>query len=168
MAVYTSSDVGVHLHHAAVPYAVGVDVDPRRDFPLGTTRPDLVTTPSGIPQSALTLETLRGGGLDPRDIRATPETIRRQAAVALAAGRRPLAENLLRAAELAAVPAETMLEIYTALRPRRATASELEEWAVRLEGELAAPRTAAFVREALAVYEQRGLLAADERSAAQV
>ena len=39
---------------------------------------------------------------------------------------------------------------------------------MRLEGEFAAPRTAAFVREALAVYERRGLLAADERSAAQV
>ena len=29
-------------------------------------------------------------------------------------------------------------------------------------------QSAAFVREALAVYERRGLLAADERSAAQV
>jgi propanediol dehydratase small subunit len=88
--------------------------------------------------------------------------------VALAAGRRPLAENLLRAAELAAVPADTVLEIYTALRPRRATSAELEAWAERLERDFAAPRTAAFVREALTVYARRGLLAADERSPAQV
>ena len=61
-----------------------------------------------------------------------------------------------------------MLEIYTALRPRRATAAELGAWAERLERELDAPRTAAFVREAVAVYTQRGLLAVDERSPAQV
>jgi propanediol dehydratase small subunit len=37
--------------------------------------------------------------------------------------------------------------------------AEIEAWAERLERELDAPRTAAFVREALAVYRQRGLLA---------
>jgi propanediol dehydratase small subunit len=61
-----------------------------------------------------------------------------------------------------------VLEIYTALRPRRATAAELELWAGRLEDELDAPRTAAFVREARTVYEQRGLLALDERAAAEI
>ncbi len=116
----------------------------------------------------MTLDALRAGTVDGDDVRATAETIKRQAAVALAAGRMPLAENLLRAAELAAVPADTVLEIYTALRPRRATAAELEAWAERLERELAAPRMATFVREALAVYAQRGLLAVHERSPAQV
>jgi propanediol dehydratase small subunit len=149
-------------------YAESVEFDPSRDYPLGARRPDLVRTPSGLAQEGVTLAALRAGSLDADDIRATAETIRRQAAVALEAGRQPLAENLMRAAELATVPAETVLEIYTALRPRRATAAELEAWAERLERELDAPRTAAFVREALAVYEQRGLLAADERSAAQI
>ena len=37
------------------------------------------------------------------------------------------------------VPDELLLEVYTALRPRRATAAELEEWASRLEA-LRAPR----------------------------
>ena len=60
------------------------------------------------------------------------------------------------------------LELYTALRPRRATAIELEAWAERLEHELGAARTAAFVREALRVYEQRGLLAVDEQSPTQI
>ena len=42
---------------------------------------------------------------------------------------------------------------------------ELERWAGRLEHEYAAPLTAAFVREALAVYGERGLLApSDERA----
>ena len=51
-----------------------------------------------------------------------------------------------------------MLEVYTALRPRRSTAAELEGWAGQLD-EWDAPLTAAFVREALAVYRERGLLA---------
>ena len=149
-------------------YADAVEFDPTRDYPLGRRRPDLVTTPSGLRQADVTLDALRAGTVDRDDVRATEETIKRQAAVALAAGRMPLAENLLRAAELAAVPADTVLEIYTARRPRRATAADLEAWAERLERELAAPRMATFVREALAVYAQRGLLAVHERSPAQV
>jgi propanediol dehydratase small subunit len=145
-----------------------VEFDPTRDYPLGVRRPELVTTPSGLHQSDVTLESLRAGSLDPDDIRATAETIRRQAAVALAAGRTQLAENLMRAAELAAVPSAAVLDVYTALRPRRSSAGELRELAARLEQEYAAPRTAAFVREALEAYRQRGLLAADERSAAKI
>ena len=145
-----------------------VEFDPTRDYPLGARRPDLVTTPSGLNQSEVTLESLRAGSLDPEDIRATAETIRRQAAVALAAGRAQLAENLMRAAELASVPSATVLDVYTALRPRRSSAQALRDLADRLEQEHGAPRTAAFVREALEAYEQRGLLAADERSTAQI
>ena len=52
---------------------------------------------------------------------------------------------------------ELLLEVYTALRPHRSTAAELEEWASRLEA-LDAAKTAAFVREAAVVYAERGLL----------
>jgi len=135
-----------------------VEFDPATDYPLGTRRPDLVATPSGIPLEDVTLEALRAGRIGGDDIRATPETLRRQAAVARHAGRKPLADTLERAAELAAVPAETMLELYTALRPHRSTAAGLEAWSLRLEHELGAPATAEFVREASAVYAERGLL----------
>ena len=81
----------------------------------------------------MTLEAVRAGEIGPEELRATPETLRRQSAVALAAGRTQLADNLARAAELADVPSETILEIYTALRPHRSTAAELEAWAARLE-----------------------------------
>jgi propanediol dehydratase small subunit len=145
-----------------------MEFDPVRDYPLGAKRPELVRTPSGLHGDEVTLEALRAGRLDPVDVRATAETLRRQAGVALAAGRKTLADNLLRAAELAGVPAETVLELYTALRPRRASAVELEAWAERLERDFAAPVTSAFVREALHVYGLRGLLAADERAPAQV
>src|SRR6478609_2280526 len=130
--------------------------DPQRDYPVGSRRPDLVTTPGGIPLRELTLH---GERVQASELRATPETLRLQAEVAGGAGRSQLADNLRRAAELAPLADETILEIYTALRPRRSSADELEAWAVRLE-ELDAPLTAAFVRDALRVYGARGLLAA--------
>jgi propanediol dehydratase small subunit len=133
-----------------------VAFDPSRDYPLGTSRPDLVRTPGGI---ALDELELHGAGVKSAELRATPETLRLQAEVARAAGRPQLADNLLRAAELAPLPDETILEIYTALRPHRSSAAELAAWAERLDS-WDAPVTAAFVREAAHVYAERGLLAA--------
>ena len=132
--------------------------DPTHDYPLGTRRPDLVSTPGGLGLADVTLDALRGGRIDIGDMRATQETLGMQAEVARAQGRPQLAENLDRAAELASVPDDLLLAVYTALRPGRSTAAELESWAVRLEG-LGARGTAAFVREAASVYVDRGLLA---------
>jgi propanediol dehydratase small subunit len=132
-----------------------VGLDPSRDYPLGTRRPDLVRTPGGIPLDELRLD---GDSVTAAELRATPETLRLQAEVARACGRAQLADNLLRAAELAPLPDETILAIYTALRPRRSSAAELEAWAEQLEG-WNAPGTAVFVREAAQVYAERGLLA---------
>ena len=137
-----------------------MEFDPASDYPLGEKRPDLVTTPSGLPLDEVTLDSLRAGRLAWEDLRATPETLRRQSAVAVAAGRATLADNLARAAELATIPDETILEIYSALRPHRSTADELAAWADRLDG-LGAPLSAAFVREAAEVYAKRGLLAGE-------
>jgi len=131
--------------------------DPRVDYPLGSRRPDLVETPSGLALDDVTLEAARAGTLLAGDIRATTATLRRQAEVARVSGRRALADNLDRAAELAGVPDDQLLEIYTALRPGRSTAPELEAWARRLD-EWEAPLTAAFVREAAEAYVARGLL----------
>ena len=103
--------------------------DPSADYPLGQRRPELVTTPGGHALDDVTLDALRDGRIGAEDLRATPETLRRQSEVARAAGRTQLADNLARAAELATVPAETILEVYTALRPHRSSAGELEEWA---------------------------------------
>ena len=106
----------------------------------------------------MTLEAARDGTLARDELRATPETLLRQAEVARAAGRTQLAETLERAAELTAVPDGEVLAVYTALRPGRSTGAELAQWAARLE-EHGAHRTAAFVREAAAAYRERGLLA---------
>ena len=135
-----------------------MDFDPKRDYPLGTQRPDLVSTPGGLPLSEVTLDSLRAGRINGAEMRATPETLLRQSHVARAAGREPLAASLERAAELAAVPDDLLLAVYSALRPRRATAAQLEEWAAQLESH-GADRTAGFVREAAGAYAERGLLA---------
>jgi propanediol dehydratase small subunit len=139
-----------------------VAFDPIADYPLGTQRPDLVRTPGGLGLDELTLDALRSGRLDASEMRATAETLELQAQVALAAGRAQLAANLERAAELTGVPDEVILEVYTALRPHRSTAEELEGWADRLEGEFQATMTSAFVREARTVYAKRNLLLPDE------
>ena len=130
--------------------------DPSRDYPLGTSRPDLVRTPGGIPLDELTLH---GDARRPRPSCARrPRRCASRPTSPARAGRAQLADNLLRAAELAPLPDETILAIYTALRPRRSTAAELEAWAEQLDG-WDAPGTAAFVREAAQVYAERGLLA---------
>ena len=132
--------------------------DPVTDYPLGSRRPDLVRTPSGLGVDAVTLEAARDGTLEASDVRATAETLGMQAEVARAAGRTQLADALDRAAELTRVPDDDLLAIYTALRPGRSSPDELEAWASRLEG-LGAPRNATFVREASEAYRARGLAA---------
>jgi propanediol dehydratase small subunit len=139
-----------------------VAFDPIADYPLGTQRPDLVRTPGGLGLDELTLDALRSGRLEASEMRATGETLELQAQVALAAGRAQLAANLGRAAELTGVPDEVILEVYTALRPHRSTSDELESWADRLERDFQAVATAAFVREARVVYEERNLRLPDE------
>jgi len=135
-----------------------VAFDPVTDYPLGSRRPDLVTTPSGLPLDDVTLAGARAGSLAPDDTRATAGTLALQAEVARAAGRVQLAEGIERAAELTQVPDDELLAIYTALRPGRSSAVDLEAWAERLE-ELGARHNAVFVREAAEAYRARGLTA---------
>ena len=132
--------------------------DPRSQYPIGEHRPDLVSTPLGRPLESLTLDALRRGDITDEDFRVTPATLRLQAEVARAAQRPRLAENLERAAELAGIPDDVILDVYTALRPLRSTPEQLEAWAVRLERDYAASAVASLVREAAAAYETRGLV----------
>jgi propanediol dehydratase small subunit len=84
--------------------------------------------------------------------------LRLQAQVAREAGRPKLAENFERAAEMVAIPAEAIFEIYEKLRPGRARdAGELQAIASRLRIEHGAERLAVLIEEAAGVYEARGL-----------
>jgi propanediol dehydratase small subunit len=97
------------------------------------------------------------GKLTPADLRMDPATLAHQAVVAEAGGNPQLAENLLRAAELAMIDDEDVMNLYEALRPHRSTAAQLEELRRSLETRGAA-RCAELVRQAADVYARRGLL----------
>ena len=117
-----------------------------------------VRTASGRTLDELNIEAILAGELTAEDLLISGETLHRQADAADAAGYRQLAENLRRAAELTGISNQQVLDIYNALRPNRSTYDELTTLADRLENGLGAPLTAAFVREAAQVYQERGIL----------
>jgi propanediol dehydratase small subunit len=113
-------------------------------------------TQSGRTLEELSMEAILAGRLTTDDFRISAETLQRQAQAAEAAGYPQLAENLRRAAELTSMSNEEVFEIYSLLRPGRATSQELVDLAVRLKNS-GAPRVAALVREAADAYLRRGL-----------
>ncbi|HHV58389.1 MAG TPA: diol dehydratase small subunit [Firmicutes bacterium] len=135
-----------------------VGLDPARDYPLATKRPEIVKTPTGKSLDDIKLESVLKGEIGPQDVRITPETLEMQAEIAEKVGRPQFARNLRRAAELTQIPDERILEIYQALRPYRSTKEELLAIADELEQKYGARINAALVREAAEVYERRGRL----------
>ncbi|MDV3123912.1 diol dehydratase small subunit [Mycobacterium sp. 21AC1] len=97
------------------------------------------------------------GKLDLSHLRMDPAALAHQAVIAEEHGNPQLAENFLRAAELAIIDDEDVMGLYEALRPHRSTAEELAALQVSLENRGAA-RCAELVRQAAAVYARRGLL----------
>ena len=126
------------------------------DYPLSERQPQRLKTPSGLPFSAIDLEAVLSGKIEMKDLRVTSEALESQADIAEAAGRRQLAENLLRASELARVPEEKILQIYQLLRPGRASKEALIKAAEELENRFQARRCAKFVREAAQAYFKPG------------
>lgn len=136
----------------------GAGLDPAKDFPLATKRPDLVKTASGKGLKDITIEAALAGTIKSDEIRITPEVLEYQAQIAEKVLRPQIAKNLRRAAELTRVGDERILEIYNALRPYRSTKAELLAIADELETKYQAKVCAGFVREACGVYERRGRL----------
>ncbi|MBJ7341829.1 diol dehydratase small subunit [Mycolicibacterium sp.] len=104
-----------------------------------------------------TVDAALDGNLSLADLRMDPATLAHQAVVAEEGGNPQLAENFLRAAELATMDDEDVMQLYEALRPHRSTAQELEALRISLETRGAA-RCAELVRQAAVVYGRRGLL----------
>lgn len=105
----------------------------------------------------LTVAAAVDGKLTLSDLRMDPATLAHQAVVAEEHGNPQLAENFLRAAELAVIDDEDVMRLYEALRPYRSTGAELEQLRVSLETS-GASRCAELVRQAADVYARRGLL----------
>lgn len=127
-------------------------------YPLSEHAAGELRAASGRPFESITLEAAAAGELDGEDVKISAEALRAQAAIALKGGYPQLAANLLRAAELVAVPNAEVLRMYELLRPGRASFDELLALGERLEREYGAPVCAAFVREAAEVYRRRGLI----------
>jgi len=123
-----------------------------QDYPLSEKQPERLRTPSGHLFQEVTLEAVLEGKVTMSDLRVTGQALELQAHLAAAAGRPQLAENFRRAAELAEVPEEKIMLVYSALRPGRASQAELESLANSLERDFKAHRCARFVREAAAAY----------------
>ena len=133
----------------------------REDYPLAEKRPDLVRTRRGKALDDLTLEAIEAGEVALEDLRIPPRALRQQAEIAAAAGRPTLGRNFDRAAELIDVPQEEILRIYELLRPGRAKSKDdLLEAAKLLRETYGAAKMAAFIEEAAATYERRGLFSA--------
>jgi glycerol dehydratase small subunit/propanediol dehydratase small subunit len=130
----------------------------RADYPLAETQPQSVIGPRGKRLSDVTLDAVLDGSVTMEDLRITPEALLAQAEIARDAGRPTLAENFERAAELVNVPQDVIMQVYELLRPGRAkTKQQLLDAARMLREEHSASRMAAFVEEAAATYEERGL-----------
>ncbi|MSP82703.1 MAG: glycerol dehydratase [Alphaproteobacteria bacterium] len=128
------------------------------DYPLAERRPDLIRTPTGKPLNAITLDAIERGDIAIADLSITADALVMQAEIAEAAGRPTLGQNLRRAAELVAVPQDVVIRVYELLRPGRAKAKEEILTAARaLRDDHGAMLMAAFIEEAAAVYERRGL-----------
>ena len=128
------------------------------DYPLAEKRPEIVRGKRGKGLDEITLDAVLDDRVALEDLRITARALRQQAEIARAAGRETLAENFERAAELVDVPQDTIMRVYELLRPGRAEAKGAFLAAAReLREQYGANIMAAFVEEAAAVYERRGL-----------
>jgi propanediol dehydratase small subunit len=123
-------------------------------YPLREHAADTLRAASGRALGDLTPEAV--DSLTMADVQISAETLRAQAEVALSHGYGQLAANLIRAAELTAVPNAEVLRMYALLRPGRATHAELVQLADELEKRYGASECARLVREAAEVYRARG------------
>ncbi len=123
-------------------------------YPVSENHPERLKTPSGIPFREITLGAVLDGRVSMEDLRVTADALEMQAQIADSAGRRQLAENLRRAAELAVMPENEIITIYNSLRPGRASSAELHRMADTVVERYGACRCAALIREAAMFQEQ--------------
>jgi propanediol dehydratase small subunit len=108
-------------------------------------------------EDEFTVEAAVDGKLQLSDLRMDPATLAHQAVIAEEGGNPQLAENFLRAAELATIDDEEVMNLYESLRPHRSSAQQLEALRVSLQTR-GALRCAELVGQAAVVYARRGLL----------
>ena len=132
-------------------------------YPLREHAVDQLQAASGRSLAAITPDSIDDLRID--DLKISAATLRAQAEVAQRAGYVQLAANLVRAAELTAVPNDVVLAMYEKLRPGRSSEAELLALAAQLEQQYTAPQTAALVREAARAQSAERKVESAERRA---
>lgn len=130
----------------------------RIKYPLSESASETLLAASGRRLADVTAGAALAGELSMADIQISADMLRTQAEIARQAGYPQQASNLIRAAELTAVPNQEVLRMYNTLRPGRASHIEILALADLLEERYNAPECALLVREAAAVYKTRDLL----------
>jgi propanediol dehydratase small subunit len=131
------------------------------NYPLSQ-QEELLRSITGKKVSELTFENAMEGRINYNDFKISSETLKMQADIAESNGRIQLAKNLKRAAELVNLPNELILEIYNLLRPSNCNKNKLLEIIKILEEKYEAIENAKFVREAVSIYELRGIFRKEE------
>lgn len=111
---------------------------------------------SGTDAAEISVDDIRRGDVTVDDVRIHPDTLEHQACVAEGHGNPQLAANFRRAAELASLPDEEIMDLYEALRPHRSTIEELRSIATRLSSK-GARLNAELFTQAADVYARRDL-----------
>ena len=127
-------------------------------YPLGEHEADKITSKTGKRLNDITINEIKRGNVTADDIKISKEMLYAQGQVARSVDNEAMAKNFERASELVDVPDDVILAMYNKLRPNRSTKAELVAMANELETKYGAVNCAKFVKEAIAIYEKRGIL----------
>lgn len=125
------------------------------EYPLPKNK---VKSNTGKKLDDINMKNVLEGNITSEDIKISKETLKLQGEIAKQSGKTQLQQNFDRASELIDVEDSLILEIYDKLRPNRATKDELLQYATLLQTKYNAIKCADFIRDAVEVYERRGIL----------
>ena len=129
----------------------------QEDYPLYERHYKDIRTATGKGLSEFTLETILDGKIQAEDCRISPETLERHAQIEESVGNFQIAAELRRSAEMTRIPDNRIMEIYKSLRPRMSDKDKLKEIVDELKTKYHAPQCAAFIEDAIYIYEKRNM-----------
>lgn len=129
----------------------------QEDYPLYEKHYEDIRTATGKGLKDFTLDAILNGEIQPEDCRISAETLERHAQLEESVGNFQIAAELRRSAEMTRIPDNRIMEIYNALRPRMSNKETLKEIIEELKTNYNAPQCAAFIEDAIKVYEKRNM-----------
>lgn len=129
----------------------------QEDYPLYEKHYEDIRTATGKGLKDFTLDAILNGEIQPEDCRISAETLERHAQLEESVGNFQIATELRRSAEMTRIPDNRIMEIYNDLRPRMSNKETLKEIIEELKTNYNAPQCAAFIEDAIKVYEKRNM-----------